>query len=403
MTPALERPALRVAMVGAYPEDPSVIRNGVEAVMLYLVESLRSLPGIHIHVVTTSEAIRTGITVERDGVALHRVPSARRLRNVTFDTLNRGRVRAVLADLQPDLVHVHNHLASPYLGPNPPPWPVVTTVHGLMFEEAKYERGLTGRGRWLPRRVLERLAFRASSELIAVSDYVRRAIADLTRANITVLENPVAEAFFEAGEARCREQATTAPPRILFAGAIMRRKNVLGLLRAVTLVRPHSPDIELRLAGGVQDPAYHHLLRRYVHENALQANVRFLGQLSESELLTEYSRCVLVASASHEETAGMVFQQGMAAGVPILGTAVGGVPFIVAHEETGILARAGDVGELAAGLGALLRDPALRARLGAAGRRVAVERFAPSVVARKTLGLYERILRSRRMERRDGA
>jgi glycosyltransferase involved in cell wall biosynthesis len=262
-----------------------------------------------------------------------------------------------------------------------------------VFEEVKYE---TKPGDWIrraPRKYLERLALAHSRNLIAVSEYVRRTIQSLTHARIVVIENPVEERFFRVGEARLNTaRANATRERVLFVGAINPRKNILDLLRAVTLALQAGTDLELRIAGGVQDPSYHDVLQRFVREESLQDRVRFLGQLSDTALLSEYECCALVASASHEETAGMVFQQAMAAGAPVLGTRVGGVPFVVRDGETGFLVEPGNLGQLAAALCQLVGSPELRMHLGAAGRRIALERFTTAIAATRTTALYEEML-----------
>jgi glycosyltransferase involved in cell wall biosynthesis len=65
----------------------------------------------------------------------------------------------------------------------------------------------------------------------------------------------------------------------------------------------------------------------------------------------------------------------MASGLPVVSTTAGGIPEVVLHGRPGLLARAGDAAAIADLLAALLRDAALRARLGRAGRELAAERF----------------------------
>jgi len=384
---------LDLAIVGPYPADPNVIRNGVEAVVVYLTEGLRQVPDLRIQVISVSDQVASDTTVERDSVVFHYLRSTRRLRNLTLDARNRARVRRLIARLQPDLIHVHGSTSEPYLS-RPAPCPRVTTVHGVIFEEVKYDRGKLDWLRRGPRRLLERLALRHATDLIAVTDYVRSAVRPLTAARIIVIDNPVASRYFELGaQGDCADDSPSTSTTVLFAGGIMPRKNLLDLIRAVDLVRRDRPDVELRMAGGIQDRAYFGMLERHVMEHDLGRHVRFLGGLSDGDLLEEYRRCAVVASASREETAGMVFQQAMAAGKSVLGTRVGGVPEIVEHEVTGLLAAAGDVGALAEGLRDLLGDPALRRRLGEAGRRVALRRFTASAAAEKTVALYRELVR----------
>jgi glycosyltransferase involved in cell wall biosynthesis len=82
----------------------------------------------------------------------------------------------------------------------------------------------------------------------------------------------------------------------------------------------------------------------------------------------------------------------MAMGVPVVATAVGGVPELVAHGETGFLYAPGDVGALTGSLRQLLDDPALRRRMGQTARERAQRTFAPAVVGDATVAAYQELL-----------
>jgi glycosyltransferase involved in cell wall biosynthesis len=80
---------------------------------------------------------------------------------------------------------------------------------------------------------------------------------------------------------------------------------------------------------------------------------------------------------SLEETFSLVTAEAMAAGLPVVATAVGGVPECVSAGETGVLVPPADAGALAGALIGLLRDAPLRRRLGEAARKRVQERFSP--------------------------
>jgi glycosyltransferase involved in cell wall biosynthesis len=87
----------------------------------------------------------------------------------------------------------------------------------------------------------------------------------------------------------------------------------------------------------------------------------------------------------------------MAAGVPVVATAVGGIPEIVVPGETGLLIAApADARELADALARVLEDPSLRAELGRGARSRYESEFTATSWARRTRGLYDEVLGGRR-------
>jgi glycosyltransferase involved in cell wall biosynthesis len=99
----------------------------------------------------------------------------------------------------------------------------------------------------------------------------------------------------------------------------------------------------------------------------------------------------VVALPSFTEGLPNVALEASAAGVPVVATAVGGTPEVVADGETGLLVPAGDPDALAGALLTLLRDPAVRSRMVAAGRRRMRERFTFAAQAAAYLALFARL------------
>ena len=95
---------------------------------------------------------------------------------------------------------------------------------------------------------------------------------------------------------------------------------------------------------------------------------------------------------SNSEGMPMSVVEAMAVGLPIVASAVGGIPELVEDDVTGLLLAAGDEAALSTALNRLLKDPELRRRLGAAGRERAVERFDIPRFHAAHLELYRREL-----------
>ena len=88
--------------------------------------------------------------------------------------------------------------------------------------------------------------------------------------------------------------------------------------------------------------------------------------------------------------------EAMFLGVPVVASTVGGVPGLVAADETGLLVPAGDPAALAGALGRLVRSPGLRERFGAAARARAAREFDPERTAMQYLRIYRSLSRARR-------
>ena len=158
------------------------------------------------------------------------------------------------------------------------------------------------------------------------------------------------------------------------------------LLRAMPEIRRQCPEALLLIAGDGPDRA---ALESLAQELGLGAAVRFLGRRDDVPALLAASDVVAVPSVV-AEAFGLTALEGMAAGRPVVAFASGGLPELVRDGETGILVPTGDAAGLARAIRQLLTEPALRDRLGAAGRRVAAGFTTEARVAALS-DIYERI------------
>jgi glycosyltransferase involved in cell wall biosynthesis len=123
-------------------------------------------------------------------------------------------------------------------------------------------------------------------------------------------------------------------------------------------------DFRLDVVGSLKsEPGYARELQRQVESFGLKSNVSFHGSL-DHERLAEFLRSahVLVVPSSYEGY-GIAYLEGMAFGLPAIGTTAGAAPEIIADGETGFLIAPGDASTLAARLEILARDRELLARL----------------------------------------
>ncbi|MGC8839709.1 MAG: glycosyltransferase, partial [Anaerolineae bacterium] len=112
-------------------------------------------------------------------------------------------------------------------------------------------------------------------------------------------------------------------------------------------------------------------------------------------MVRAYEECGAVLLSSRQETAPGILCEAMAAGRPAVATAVGGVPDMVADGETGFVVPPGDPEALAERISRLLKDEALRHRMGAAARERALARWWPPRVAEQYRALYWEVAEGR--------
>ncbi len=374
-------PKLRVALVALYPAPGAKAPGGVRVVVQNLVQVLRTYEDLQIELIHCHSDIEQDAVVQDGSIRVHYLAMPRR-RVVPNTLASIGRVQRVLQTLKPDVVNAHGpHYAIAALRSG---LPTIYTIHGVMHREAEVYRSLWfDRLRYVLERACDRYAVQHVHEIVAISPYVLQEYAGWTAARFHRIDNPLPNEYFELA-------GTEEPMRLLYPGTIDERKNVLGLLEAVALVRKQLPHVRLHIAGRATSPQYAKKLEDAIDAQGLSNHVSLLGLLSQSELLQEYARCAVVVLASHEETAPMAVLEAMAVGRPVVATRVGGVADLVEDGRSGFTVPAGDMRTFAERLVTLLTDAELRRTMGRHARTLA-ERFHAERIAAQYRQLYYQV------------
>ena len=102
----------------------------------------------------------------------------------------------------------------------------------------------------------------------------------------------------------------------------------------------------------------------------------------------------MLVQPSRADNLPLAVLEAMAAGLPVVGTRVGGIPELVVDGETGVLVEPEDPPALAEALDSLAASPELRRELGRAGRARGIEHFSPEGTARRMVAFYEELCAS---------
>lgn len=327
---------------------------------------------------------------------------------VIYSLQARGRMRRLLDKVQPQIAHVHNiyHHLSPSFLPllRRRGVPVVMTVHDLKLACPAYTMMSGGkpcercRGGRLYNVAVHR-CIKGSltlSSLVMVEAYAHRALG-LYRANIDRFVVPsrfLLDKLVQWGWPRERfayipnfvdagrfKPDSPAGRRFVYCGGLIDLKGVATLVRAAALARQ-----PLTIVGSGPDEARLRALGR-----ASGGDVIFTGHLPKDAVATvmQEARAVVVPSECHEN-APLALLEAYAAGRPVIGSRIAGIPELIREDETGVLYPTGDAEALADALArfARLPDPTVSA-MGAAGRAWVERDFNAAVYLERQLALYE--------------
>jgi glycosyltransferase involved in cell wall biosynthesis len=255
-----------------------------------------------------------------------------------------------------------------------------------------------------------RWAFGRADALVGISEFVARSLvlggyrASRVHPILNAIDPSAWDFRLDPAPVRRELGIAVDAPVVMCASRLFRWKGHMELIRAIAEVKRELPGVRLLIVGSEDTFAggsgYLGELQGLTRELGVSENVIFTGQRSDMPRLLAASD--VFAMASFEEPFGLVFAEAMAMKRPVVTLESGGAPEVVVHGETGLMSPPREVAPLAANLLALLRDPALRAKMGENGRRHVEAAFTPGRMARDMVHLYEELLGMRDALREPG-
>jgi glycosyltransferase involved in cell wall biosynthesis/peptidoglycan/xylan/chitin deacetylase (PgdA/CDA1 family) len=274
------------------------------------------------------------------------------------------------------VVHVHCHFAShPALAGL-----VIHRLTGLPFSFTGHGSDLHVERRMLPEKVAE-AAFVAT-----VSRYNRRIILDECGGRfahkVHVIHAGVDTALFAPHR---NGNGRPGPLHVLCVGTLHEVKGQAHLIEACRVLAGRGFEIACRLVGDGPD---RRMLTRRIAEAGLNGHVVLVGECTRSEVAAELARADVLVAPSVRTRAGkregipVALMEAMSSGLPVVASDLSGIPELVEHGVTGLLALPGDEASLANALGALYEDRTLGPRLGESAR----ERVLADFDAERSVG-----------------
>ena len=295
------------------------------------------------------------------------------------------RIRRVIADARPDLVHLNAEL--------------VVNRPGVLAAYLERVPALCHVRGWETWDVWDRLLSRTVRAYVCISQAVAARVRALgiPQERIHVVYNGVEiEDIPAVAPPELREALGLDPgrPVVGIFGRLVDWKGHPVFLRAFARVAEVMPEVQGIVVGAVEitDPHYLDRLRALAEQLGIADRVHFLGH--RDDVLRLYAVVdVLVHASVRDEPFGRVIIEGMAAARPVVATRGGGTPEIVREGETGYLVPQGDPDAMAEAILRLLRDPARARQMGEVARAHVSRRFRARDTARRVMDVYDRILR----------
>jgi glycosyltransferase involved in cell wall biosynthesis len=235
--------------------------------------------------------------------------------------------------------------------------------------------------------------YRAAAKIIAVSQCVSSALINsgLRAGDITVISDgvPAGNLPSEVDRAEARRNMGIEPNALLIGciAALTPDKGQEILIRAFAQVRGNYPGCHLLLVG---DGPCRTKLATLVRELDVDGAVHFTGFLENIQ--NAYAALNLFAFPAQAEALGTALLLAMANGLPVVASALGGIPEVVEDEKNGLLIKDKNPEAVASAIVRIFADPAFAARLGSAARETIVTRFSQQHMVQHTLSLYENLV-----------
>ncbi|MGD8169278.1 glycogen synthase [Herbiconiux sp. P16] len=385
-------------------EYPPEVYGGAGVHVAELVKGLRA------HLDVTVRCF--GAPREEEGVFAYRVPAELDGANPALTTLGVD-LQIAEATAGTDLVHSHTWYANAAgrLSALLHGVPHVVTAHSL--EPLRPWKAEQLGGGYRVSSWIEKDAFESADAVIAVSDGMRRDILrsypSLDESKVSVVYNGIDLEKWKPHydeEVLARHGIDSTMPTVVFVGRITRQKGLPYLLRAIALL---PPEVQVVLCAGAPDtPA----ILEEVSSAVRQLQETRGGIVWIEEILPQPSLAAVLTAAtvfvcpSIYEPLGIVNLEAMACGLPVVGTATGGIPEVVDDGVTGLLVPIDQlqdgtgtptdpdrfVVDLARALTEVVTDPVRAARMGEAGRARAEAEFSWSSIAAQTVGIYRSLV-----------
>ncbi|MEP6877596.1 MAG: glycosyltransferase family 4 protein [Nitrosospira sp.] len=254
---------------------------------------------------------------------------------------------------------------------------VVVSLHGGGFREFYGTCGPIGR--WWIRTVMRK----AARFIVLTGGWKQWVLSIVPETNVCTIPNVCSDsACF-----RLAESVDRASPRVLFLGRLEMEKGFNDLLLAIARIRDRIPEIRL-ICGGTGDESE---VKNWIESAGVSDLVELRGWISGTAKHECFEHAALLALPSYIENLPMVIIEAMAASLPVVASAVGGIPDVIEDGKDGLLVQPGDVCGLADAVARLLQNHPMREQMARNARQKYENRYSSHSVIPQVEAVYREL------------
>ncbi len=348
-----------------------------------LLHELLQVSGLKIHIFCVKKHFRRSFAFDWKGATIHCLKVPGGLRSLSFFWWETILIRRQLRELQPDLVHAWGTERGAALVASRLGFPYLVTLQGLLewyLQHVDLGRVVRFEAR------LERIALRRASVVTTESKFAVQWLRE-HYPNLEVRQVEHAPNWlFHRLERRPERQ----PLRFLCVAPISEIKGGDLLIRALDQLRGEL-DFRLILVGGV-DPGFLALFKTRVSAE-IWSRITFRQNLSQAEIAEELARATMVLFPTRVDTSPNSVKEATVAGVPVVASAIGGIPDYVRSGLNGVTFKAGDLEEFIKAIREAAAHPLFRqGKVDPATLAEVRPQLSPALMAERFLAVYRRVL-----------
>ena len=355
---------------------------------------------VDLHIITSAAGLRESQTVVKWGITFHVVrysfpltqrgfPNYLRLDTLTWYAGLRRRIGRVLRQLNPDIIHVHGTESGYGLAASTTSIPTIISIQGIICRCAAISPCVFYR----LQSPIERYLIRNTRYFGSRTDWANEFIRSHNKSAVIYdLPEAVYPSYF------LNKISPKPNGRILMVGSLLPRKGIEEAIRAMKIVLSAAPEARLLVVGD-GDPEYIRTLAAQAGALGVEERIEWCGRKTADEIVGLHAISCALIHPSYIDNSPNSVVEGMASGLPVIASDVGGISSLIKNDVTGLLVQVGNHEQLAGAILSLLRSEQLRLRIATNARQLAITRNLPNIAMSATHKAYDDMLVRERVRR----